>query len=366
MNKSRLAILPLAATLLAACGGNPTSISSNIISSTKSETSSSDGSVSSSEGSTTSETSTSSETTSVAPYDVKWVTPTGSPTLAFYNQGNNANWVSSSSPATVVLPAFATNSYDAIVFDGLTGLNVIKKNSSHYKLATWLTGGSFYIVSTKHTVSDAFDASYTIDGFVKTGNAAQAFLKLAKDNWAWAYNDANITWEAGVADVKTHLVTDNTAYDYYLVAEPVLTAAKAALAAKSVTLNVIYNLQTEWAKYYKQTTIPAAGLFINSTSYADASKKAAIDTFLADTQTRIATALSTPADVKTALDAYGSETEQSNRFGFTGTLANALQSNGANKFALLKDSDIADRKAFANDFASAIGSSVSFDDTYFL
>ena len=64
-------------------------------------------------------------------YDVKWVTPVGAPTLAFYDQGENENWLSTDSPADVIPGAFVASNYDAIVFDGLTGLNLIKKNSSN-------------------------------------------------------------------------------------------------------------------------------------------------------------------------------------------------------------------------------------------
>lgn len=135
-------------------------------------------------------------------YAVKFVTPIGAPTLAFYDQGNNANWVSSSDPSNVVLPAFGTDNYDAIVFDGTTGLNVIKKNSFNYKLAQWVSGGNFYVVSTKHKASDAFEAGSFIDGFVKTGNASQSFLKLASEKWLWNLNisadfpTGSVKWEA--------------------------------------------------------------------------------------------------------------------------------------------------------------------------
>ena len=61
-------------------------------------------------------------------YEVSWVSPVGIPTLAFYDQGNNENWISSSAPATDVVPAFAGDEVDAIVFDGFAGLKNVKAN----------------------------------------------------------------------------------------------------------------------------------------------------------------------------------------------------------------------------------------------
>jgi hypothetical protein len=294
---------------------------------------------------------------------LKWITPTGAPTLAFYDQGNNANWVSSSSPATAVVPAFATNDYDMIVYDGTAGLASISSNNYNYRLAQWVSGGNFYVVSTKHTAITDFQAGQTIDGFVKTGNAAKSFLKLSKDVWSWNYSDTEISFETGVAQVKTNLVSNPSGHDYYLIAQPVLAAAKAALAAQTpaVTLNVVANLQSEWKKAYQQATIPAAALFVNNASYAE--KKDKIDAFLKQTQARQDESISSIDKVVSALDAYGDSTAATTRFGFTSTLVKALQPT--NQFGILKTGDISDNKAFANDFQTTLGSN-AFADSLFL
>jgi hypothetical protein len=333
--KKTFLMLPLAALALASCG-----------------------SASASSALASSEASSAGASSALDGYEVKIVTPIGAPAIAFYDQGNNANWVSSSDPTNVVLPAFGTDNFDAIVFDGTTGLNVIKKNSYNYKLAQWVSGGNFYVVSTKHAAAEAFESSDKIDGFVKTGNAAQSFLELAAIRWDWSldatadYPTGSVKWEAGVANVLTNLTTNPSGFDYYVIAEPMLTAAKTALAAQSITLNVIYNLQTEWAAQTGQLTIPAAALFVNNTSYA--SHKGAIDEFLADTQTRQDVAVTDVAAVATALDAYGNDDKVQGRFGFTSALASALQADGADKFGILKTGDIADREEFANAFANQI------------
>ena len=303
-------------------------------------------------------------------YQVKWVTPTGTPTLAFYDQGTNANWISSDSPATDVVPSFATDNFDAIVFDGYAGLKNVMKNNRNYQLARWISGGTFYLVSTKHTAEDPFLPEYTIDAFVKTGNAAQSFLSLAKTAWDWGDIEENTTFENGVADVRTNLLgADN--YDYYLVAEPVLTAAKAALAGREtpVTLNVVYDLQSEWAKAHDGAKIPAAGLFINKTSYAN--HQWAMDQFLADTDLRIENAIDQPDLAYDALTAYEAKDTTSNddcqkRFGYAPGIVKSLQSNGKNHFGLIKDEEVESLSSVASSFASALGENIAFPSSLFL
>jgi hypothetical protein len=298
--------------------------------------------------------------------EVTWITPTGAPTLAFYNQGGNSNWVSSSSPATTVVPAFASNTYDAIVFDGVSGLNILSKNTDYkYKLAQWISGGNFYLVSTKHTTKTEFASEQTVEAFVKTGNASRSFLKLASDQWKWTLSDSNITYDNGVADVKQSLVSNPEGHDYFLLAEPVLTAAKKALKDKSITLNVISNLQEDWANAYNQTTIPAAALFVNSDSYS--SNKTLIDTFLKETGQRQNDAVDSVSSVVTALNNYGNDTEVTARFGYTSTLVSALQGNATNKtnkFGILKSDAITDKAAFANNFQVTLGGTAFSTDLF--
>jgi hypothetical protein len=294
---------------------------------------------------------------------VKFVTPVGAPALAFYDQGANQNWVSTSSPETIVVPAFGTDNYDAIVFDGISGLNLIRKNGYGYRLAQWVSGGNFYLVSVKHQATDAFDPSYTVDGFVKTGNAAQSFLKLAEDEWGWPldasadYPTGSVKWETGVATVLANLTNNPEGFDYYLIAEPMLTSASAALKGKGITLNGLYDLQEQWRNAYSQATIPAAALFVNVSSYA--AHKEAIEAFLDETQSRQDKAVQNSDEVVAALNEYGSDDVVQTRFGFTASLVANLQKDGADRFGILKTGDIADPAGFANAFAMTLNPDAS-------
>lgn len=324
MKSKSIVLLPLAALMLAACGASSSSADN---------------------------------------YEMKWVTPTSTPALAFYDQGKNDNWVSSSSPATVVIPAFASGTYDAIVFDGVSGLNVIKKNSYGYKMASWISGGNFYLVSTKHTAKTDFAAGQTVTGFVKSGNAAQTFLKLSKDKWNWNYADTDLNFLEGVDKVQAAMLSNSDSRDYWIVADPIYTAVKAALAKKSVTLNLISDLQADFKSSYNVATIPAAALFVKSSTYSE--HKDAVDAFVSETSARVDDSIDNLAKVTDAITAYGTDEEAKTRFGFTAATVTAMQGNAANKFAMLHSGVVSSAKSFANAFASVILGS-TFDDSYFL
>lgn len=78
--------------------------------------------------------------------DIKWVSPAGAPTLAFYDQGDNANFVTETTP-TNVAAQLQKNEYDAVVFDSISGLKSVKAKNTNYVLAKLITGGNFYLVS---------------------------------------------------------------------------------------------------------------------------------------------------------------------------------------------------------------------------
>ena len=109
-------------------------------------------------------------------YVVKWATPTGAPTLAFYPEAENENWFSSATPATQVLPHFGDNAYDALVFDGTQALTNIKVNKRNYALAKWISGGTFYVVSTKYQASDTAPENPKVMAFKETSRKPSGTL----------------------------------------------------------------------------------------------------------------------------------------------------------------------------------------------
>ena len=327
--KKSIVLTLSSALLLASCASSPSF--STALSSSKSE-----------EGS--------KDITEINPSSLALVTPKGIPALAFYDQGNNTNW-QSYGEATQVAPFFATDNVDFIVFDGTNGLTNLKNNNRNYKFARWISGGTFYIVSTKHESLSEYSKGQSIDAFVKAGNASLAFRTLAEKKWNWgALTDDDVKYETGVAAVKTNIETNADAYDYYVVAEPVLWTLK-----KTITFKMEVSLQEEWAALYPNETIPAAGLFVNSSSYN--AKKDQCDAFIISTMGRVNTAIEEVAKVTKALNEYGASNVPT-RFGFPLPAVNALQADGKNGFGLVssqKQNSKEDRMKIANDFARRVG-----------
>lgn len=303
-------------------------------------------------------------------YAFTWVTPTGAPTLAFYDQGENENWVSASNPAEIVVPSFAANSYDVIVFDGVSGLNLMSANpkAANYKLARWINNLGFYLVSTSHTKEEAssWDTSWRVDAFVKTGNASRCLLNLAENAWNWGDISSMTTFETGVDSVVANLASGG--YDFYLVADPAYTNLKSKMGDK---LHLIYDLQEEWGKAHGGASIPSAALFLNSEKYGQ--HKSAYDEFLKQTDERLANLLDHPEVAQEALAAYGtsqpSHLVNGNlvKFGISSTIAvnlASLQKNNA--FGFLKKEAVGDLKQVADSFQSGFGGSAYSSDLFLM
>lgn len=291
---------------------------------------------------------------------VTLITPIGIPTLAFYDLGDEDDrWFSTSSPSDFIPAAFSSGQYDFIVFDGIKGLANVTNNKRDYALARWISGGTYYLVSTKYDSPEDLGIDKTIDSFVQNGVANQAFMNLAEGHWGieGLSESGLVKYESGVEMVAQNLISSPEAYDFYLVAQPALTNAKAQLSAKGVELNIIYNLQDEWKEAHgEDATIPAAGLFVNKTAYGE--NKDVMDAFIAETEERMANAVENPELAVEALTAYealdpNSDSDCSARFGFTPALVSMLQKDGANQFNI--QSEYADPMEVANAFQQIVG-----------
>ncbi len=347
MKNNKLMAFAAAALLLAACAPRQTASSTPDQSPTESEPSNSN---------------TDSKTPEVDTSGVKLLTPVGIPTLAFYDQGENTNWTSTGDPSNVIAPAWGNDNYDAIVFDGINGLNVAKKKGDKYVLARWISGGTFYVVSTKHDSVEDMTKDSLIYGFNETGVGSQVFRSLAASEWDIDQFNA-ITYAGGVAQVLSALTNTPETYDFYILSQPQLLNAQTALGNKGIELNIISDLQADWAEAHDGCFVPAAALFVNKKAYSE--KKDVMDAFLAEVDERIETAVDNPQTAVDALTDYASKHDDAQtRFGYAPSLVASLQADGKNGFNLQKDGEIDPLKT-TNEFQTAIGGA-AFDATSFL
>ncbi|OPZ34194.1 MAG: hypothetical protein BWY98_01173 [Tenericutes bacterium ADurb.BinA155] len=347
MNKSTFFILPAAAMLLAACGTQTSSVSSKASST--------------SEGPSSKEASSSS---SVDPYTFKTISPAGAPTLAYYDQGGNADFVTDTTP-TNVAGQFKTNTYDAIVFDSINALKQIKANSYPFKLSNFITGGNFYVVSYGKDAAAVPTASDTFASFSENGLPDLVFKKLLAsysgyNTWAMP----TVTYLPGVSDVLTALVSHT--YDYYFIAQPALFAAKAKLGADASKVNVVANVRNDWKSYSGQTSIPQAALFLRTTSVEAHTNVAAAYTY--NLNQRIKNSITDPAKVKASIETYSADaTVQAAKFGYSAAVAYNVQKDGANGFGMVDPDSIEDNHDFVNTFIEKLGNAAytAFDDSLF-
>lgn len=316
------------------------------------------------------QTGTSSSEQSSAPADdyvYKTISPAGAPTLAYYDQGSNQSFVTDSVPTNVV-GQFRTSTYDAIVFDSLNGLKQIKSFNYGFKLARFLTGGNFYVVSYGKSATDVPTATSTFASFSENGLPDLVFKKLLASYSgysAWQM-PSSVTYLAGVSDVMSALVAHT--YDFYFIAQPALFAAKAKLGADASKVNVIANVRSDWKSYSGQTSIPQAALFVRNSSSTD--HPSVLTSYLSALDQRLADAVDHPEKAKAAIEAYSADaTVQSAKFGYSAAVAYNVQKDGANGFGIVKpDSLGVSNLSFVNSFVEKLGNSAysAFDGSLFL
>ena len=314
-------------------------------------------------------------------YDVKWATPTGAPTLAFYPEAENQNWFSSATPATQILPHFGDNAYDALVFDGSQALTNIKANNRNYALAKWISGGTFYVVSTKYQASDAAPESPRVMAFMKQGNISKAFRDLAKNKWGWGeypadtsdsvfYGDAVSAVQGQLASMLSAGTVAEDPYDYYLVADPVYSAMTAQFKKAGLPLYTVYDMQSEFKALHGGADIPAAAIFVNKDSYA--AHPEAIDSWLAGIQSNINVVATNLDPVIEEVKKSDSEDGKSNaRFGISSAALTIVKTragadnNPMNYHASAEGWTKEQNVAYANSFQNALGEN-PFEEAYFL
>ena len=155
-------------------------------------------------------------------------------------------------------------------------------------------------------------------------------------------------------------------FDFYVVADPVYTTLKGKMGDN---LHLIYDLQEEWGKAHDGAKIPSAALFVNSATMS--AHPTAMNSFLDATEARIANLVDHPEVAKEALTAYENETADAEnnveqRFGIAAGIVNSLPTlQATNKLGFKKKADIADARAYANKFQTALGAA-EFDASLFL
>jgi len=295
----------------------------------------------------------------------KVISPAGAPTIAFYDQGDNTNFVTDSTPANVSKELLGVN-YDFVVFDSINGLRAIKKNNSDFSLISIITGGNFYLVSYDKDENSIPSKNDTFVSFSENGLPDLVYKKLLESyqGWSnWDMPDANYLTSTG--DVSKALISHE--YDYYFIAEPSLFAAKAKLGENASKVRIVANLRETWELYSGQPAIPQAGLFVRNSTYNE--DELNVLHYVNLLNEKKVNAVDHPEVVKTTIDSWNSDvTTQQSRFGYASSVAFNVQKNGNNGLGVIKDSQIEDIETFVNDFVGFLNnpSYTMFESKYFI
>ncbi|MDD3207649.1 MAG: hypothetical protein GX816_00435 [Erysipelotrichia bacterium] len=289
---------------------------------------------------------------------IRAISPAGAPALAFYDQGDNDNFVTNSAPSNV-LAEFQTNYYNAIIFDSINALKSIKNNNLDFKLAKIITGGNFYLVSID---KEEGQMPTSEDKVVSFGEGLIPDLVYGELSEYWEIDNTpyyvpSVSEALGV--LKTGKFSGEDV-DFVFIAQPALNIAMNDQTATTYgKVKVVKNIRAEWQEMTGQTAIPQAGLFVRTSQY-DLNPDAFVD-YVDEMVERIDVAIDNPALAKEAMDAFGDVQAQAARFGFNSNIMLTTQSNGANGFGLVRGTESVD----VNEFLETLGLD-QFDDSYFL
>lgn len=289
--------------------------------------------------------------------EIKWVSPLGAPSIAFYDQYDNSNWVSQ---AASLMPAeLQGNMYDAVVYDSITGLESIKMNDSDFALARVITGGNFYLVGINHTEMPT--STSKIVAFQKDKVPDKVFKKVTSDRWG--LDTSNVKYVKDASETAPILKTgkyQSEDVDYVLTAEPVFSANKSAAQEAGITLTELKVLRDEWRELTGQNFIVQAGIFVRK-SIIDY-KKDKLNEWFTRLDTRLEKLISNDPIVGDEMNEYGDAKRQQGRYGVAYPIINVVQKEGANRLGFVTKAN--NEELSVNAFLTALGLS-TYEDSYF-
>lgn len=274
---------------------------------------------------------------------VETLAPKGAPLLAVYDSVANKKIDIAGNNTDIPIQLKAGNNYNYIIFDSVSALKFtngyttqdgsVIESTANYTYMGMLTAGNFHLVS--RTLEREPKKGDKILTFMK-GNAPDMALKACYKDLFADDNMQNISYVQNNTNMPAYLkagVYEGVEYDYFLIAEPALTSAKATAADLTIKFDKNLNDKVKEITDGKFDYIPQAGLFVDdeylklnpnyATSYWNDVKRQMTDVYKPNLDTVVET-----------LNKAGDVTYQSSTYGFNANLVKKLQANGQNKFGI--------------------------------
>lgn len=210
-----------------------------------------------------------SESSSYQSTELSVIMPAGAPTIAQAQMehsgtdlGNGDSYsVERVSSPTLLATAFSSKSHDIIYAPINLGAKFYNTNQN-YVFACGLTWGNLYLAAIDKPNFSLSDLDGNDVYFFGEGTVNDLVIsKVLEEN---SITPSNITWLSATSDTKDQLVSiDQTSI--VLLAEPALSAAKAALAKQG---KILYSLDVQemWSEYSQNGSYLQAGVFVKKST----------------------------------------------------------------------------------------------------
>lgn len=196
-----------------------------------------------------------------APYEhnLTIITPTGAPSLAFYNYVKDANFETNNDASNIV-PMMVKGQKDIVVLPTNVGVNAIVNKKVDYKIAATITFGNLFVASTGNDDNDQLDKDDYIVLFQQGSVPDLVFHGVFGKEY-----DDSIHYVSNAKAASQCLMTgkniesENEPVDYVLIAEPAFTTVK----GKNEKVKEYANIQTLYKEKF-DSEIFQASVFVKS------------------------------------------------------------------------------------------------------
>ena len=230
------------------------------------------------------------------------VCPTGAPAICFYNESENPNFETNSTPSNIVSMMNSNSDKDIVIIDTVSGIKAIN-NGAPYKLASNITLGNFFIASTGLDEDKVMNKGDTIILFGQNQTPDYIFHYLFENQF-----DDSIEYVTNVQDASKCLASGKnlitkSSVDYVFIAQPalytILNNKEALTYGKS---NVYLDVQEEYKKKSNGLSLIQASVFVKETS-----DRKMIDSYLKKLKNDINVAIETPEVITEPISKIGEE-----------------------------------------------------------
>lgn len=221
------------------------------------------------------------------------ISPTGAPSVVFYNWVNNENFQTNSDPANII-PLMVKETVDVVILPTNAGIQAIQNKNLNYKIAATITFGNVFVTSTGNDNDGVMSNDDYIVSFQPGAVPDKIFHYVYGNELDGAIHYvSNAEVAAGCLKTGKNSIDDNAKVDYVVLAEPAVTKVVSSTEGRTKYAN----LQELYKEKSGGLPIFQASLFVQNNL-----DKNEVNSFLIKLKNDIEAALETPMLLSQALN----------------------------------------------------------------